>query len=369
MAGLVPNCTSGSSSKQNTTVASVLLLPLSLTTLLLNLLSFCVLVRSKKVRKSKFLCVLISLSIHNMVLSFTTISTISATLIQLQCVHIGFVCLCLQLLANIAMSCSLLQIMFICIERLFAMFSFRNTSIWSFPYTCIYTTSILGTAAYVTVIFVMYADFDSASCKPDEIFDKNYWRFQLFIAIKRLVFLCITSIVYVIVFVRLKASMNKISPFPFSEHNENNYKNTVNSIKIASFSGEVLTRGSRWLTKVKSPGFEQSNKIDNIIQQTQEQSTPTDASGPARETLHGTPGRIKKFRRSMVTLIIVIIATSACVLPSVIINIMSALTFDRVTTNTIEFTNIFIVLNPLIDPIVYVLRIKDFRNQLRCRNS
>lgn len=385
---MIPNCTYGSTDNDNTTVASVLLLPMALTTLILNALSLCVLIRSKRVRKSKFLCVLIFLSVNNVALSSTTIATISTALIQLKCVFIGQVCLYLQIIANIAMSCSLLQVMFICIERLIAMFSLVNKNTWSHAYAIIYIISMILMAGYVIVLFLIYADFNSSSCRVDEIFVDNLRYFQLFIAGKRLLLICVTTVIYMVVFVRLKINTNKIAPFSNAEAQRSGKEETKCnqvpstskdipiSLKLRNEKHSSIENMPKIASKNKttyqsstsSETYNQRNRM-NVFAIDQHSKDPSTSmtNGTKREPSNASTSRFIKFRRSMTTLIIIIIASSACVLPSVITNIYSALSYGGVTVKTIEFTNIFIILNPLIDPIVYVLRIKDFRNKLKCR--
>lgn len=371
------NCTSGSSSRQNTTTASILLIPLSTATLVLNLLSLSVLLRSKKLRKSKFLSLLLSLSINNVVVSFASISIIAATLVQMQCINIGYVCLCLHLLTNTAMSCSLLQVLFICIERLVATFSVSTTNRWSRTYTCIYTVSMLITAGYVTLLFVLYADHESSSCRTDEMFAENYWLYKLLLGIKRLIMIVTFSAVYSTVVVRLKTRMKKISPLGSIQQNAQLSINKTNNVQpsTTSLSPTASTSAFHGFTKLQtSSKLNETTDHDNVQHQSaQDGSQPStkersqfDNVESSIETNQGN-SRAKRFRQSMVTLVMVIIATSVCVLPSIVTNMLSALTVDVVSNGTLEFTNIFIVLNPLIDPIVYVLRIKDFRDKLKCR--
>lgn len=350
------NCTTELTGNQNTTTASVLLIPFSTATLILNIISLIVLLRSGKLRKSKFLSLLISLSINNVVVSFVSISIIVTTLVQMQCVHIGNVCLFLHLLTNTALSCSLLQVIFICIERLVATFSVSNHKRWSKVYIAVYSVSMLTTATFVVFVYSYFSDFESSSCRVVDIFAQNIRPYQFCMCIKRLIMIGTFIAVYSIVVVRLKTRMNQITPSVTSGNRAST--NRITTIQVSSMS----------TSQSALPNLERnqstSGRNDLMPKPGSNNLSQPEGNGPPT----GLTSREKRFRQSMVTLVIVIIATCVCVLPSVIFNMLSSLTVGVVSDKTLEFINIFVVLNPLIDPIVYVLRIKDFRDQIRCWN-
>lgn len=356
-------CMNGSTA--NTTAsAAIILLPLSITTFTLNMVTFIILQRSKKLRENNFIRLLLWLSTSNMVLSFTSCITIGNTFLQLQCINIQSLCFVTCMVTSIALSCSLIQVLFICIERLFATVSLIKGSTWSSWYNAVFVTVLVCDATYVSAVYFAFGDKKSSSCKLIDIFGEKYWYYKLFLPLLNLTILVMISIVYGVVFYRLNKRMLSIAPF--TGPSTNSASNSTNITHINS----PLTQNT-----VKSPRYFPSTNVNIEIDHVDRTAMfkanthqDTLATAGINGRLHGVESRIKRFRRSLSTLIIVIITMYVCILPSVVTNIASALTTGQIPDNILEFTSICILLNPLVDPIVYVLRIKDFRSKLRCRN-
>lgn len=346
-------------SKENTTAAAaIILIPLSLSTFILNLVTFIILQRSKKLKENNFVRLLLWLSTSDMVLSFTSCVIIGNTFLQLRCINIPSMCFITSLLTSMALSFSLVQVLFVCIERLFATISMSRGSKWSTWYNSVFAAVLAFDATYVSAVYFIYGDAKSSSCKLVDIFGDKYRYYKLFLPFLNLIIVILISIVYGVVFYRLKKRMLTIVPVSEATNSSGPVTNTTN---ISSYRISGTLKGAIASTSVSS----------DVNRSLSSGPTTSGKSGVTVNNLdshvHGIDGRIKRFRRSLSTLIIVIFTVYVCILPSVLTNIASAVTKNKIPDSILEFTNIFILLNPLIDPIVYVLRIKEFRSKLKCR--
>lgn len=75
----------------------------------------------------------------------------------------------------------------------------------------------------------------------------------------------------------------------------------------------------------------------------------------------------KRFRRNMFTLGVVIVITCIAIIPKCFITILMAISPSSVSGSGIVYLKGFLLINPILDPFVYVFRIKEFREKLNLR--
>ncbi|CAC5382566.1 unnamed protein product [Mytilus coruscus] len=75
---------------------------------------------------------------------------------------------------------------------------------------------------------------------------------------------------------------------------------------------------------------------------------------------------IFKMRKNVITLSIIIVLTICGILPRTIYGLYSQ-SIGEPSSDIINITNNLLLLNPLFNPFVYVFRIQEFRNRLKCK--
>ncbi|CAG2227847.1 unnamed protein product [Mytilus edulis] len=331
-----------------TVTATVLFMSVSTVTLALNLLAIIILIKTKTLRKQKFTCLTLCLSLGNIIASATGIFTGIIILLQFRNIHIPYICLVVIPFLSAAHIFSLVQVLFICIERFLATRSTRQTKTWSKRHTISYIASFSLITAYSGLIGGLYGNPNSTTCQLDILFTDNFWIHQLSLSTCRLCLYVLIVNFYGMVFFRLKKRMTVV-------YHEDTSSKTAQS---GSHSDQHLP-GSSY-------GHDDSEgKSSCPCEQSKKSWKQRKAT-----TLNRHPDltdHTDQFRRSINTLGIIIIVVTVSVLPSVILNIVSASNANIDLTKLTQFSNILALVNPLAEPFLYVLRLREYRKAIVCK--
>ncbi|CAC5388896.1 unnamed protein product [Mytilus coruscus] len=326
-------------------IVTIILIPICTAIFVLNVLALTVLSKSKKLKKNRFHRLTLYLSISDIIASISSLFLITNLLLKLQDVHLPYICFGSTLVTSFTVLFSLVQVLFICFERLLATFSDTRVNKWNNVYGLLVFGSFVITAAYCCLIHFGFEDKSSNGCEMNSLFGKNLWKFQLSLGIVHLILFMVMLIVYGILVCRLRkryypskspkySQTDSLSPTltffrRFSIGNKSNNEKQLEE--------NILTGGR-----------------DNLICRLESNASSV------------SNNRAKNFHKALHTLgIIISVMIVSNLLPGMV-NLMSAITTDVVSQDVLTYVNGLFLINPLCDPIIYVLRIKEFRSIITC---
>ncbi|CAC5365982.1 unnamed protein product [Mytilus coruscus] len=322
-------------------IATIVLIPICTAIFVLNVLALAVLSKSKKLKQNRFHRLTLYLSISNIISSISSLFLIADLLIRLQDVHVPYICSGSTLVTSITVLFSLVQVLFICFERLLATFPRTQANKWSNVYDFLGIGSFVITGAYCSMIHILFEDKQTHGCDMKSLFGDNLWKFQFSLGIVHLTIFTIISIVYALVVRRLRKMVSPLKPT--SRHTDSLSQN---------------------LTSVRhnTTGPQNNNK-------NQQEETSIGGRDQRVRSLESSPvdiNRAQNFHCALYTLGIIISVMIVSSLLPVIMNLMSAITADVFSPDILTYVNGLFMINPLCDPIIYVLRIKEFRSMITC---
>lgn len=320
---------------RNTTIATCIFIPLCTVTFILNLLALVLLKRKRRLKESKFYCLLLCLSASDVISSMSCFILVGQ--VFLHDINLPYICFGATMVISITITFSLIQVLFICLERLLATVSVTKTNQWTGKVSLLYWITLLCTTIYIACVFFSYGDVNSSSCRIRDIFHGSYRKYQFHMTSVQLTLYCSVVTMYSIIIRRLQKRMKQVKAI-----NEEIALNTVFTVT----------------TRIGNEGQGETTSVDHRQPRIKELS----------ERQHGSGCRMIRFKKSILTVGVVILFVSLSSLPCVLANMISAITNGMVISpHLLEFTNNLIFVNPLLDPIIYVLRIREYRQMLKCK--
>ncbi|XP_063412074.1 uncharacterized protein LOC134694898 [Mytilus trossulus] len=320
-------------------IVTIILIPVCSAIFILNVLALAVLSKSKKLKKNRFHRLTLYLSISDIIASISSLFLITNLLLQLQGVHLPYICFGSTLVTSFTVLFSLVQVLFICFERLLATFSDTRVNKWSNVCELLVFVSFAITVAYCCLIHFGFEDTSSNDgCEMKSLFGKNLWKFQLSLGIVHLILFITMFIVYGILACRLR---KRYSPFKPSR-----YSQTDNLYPILTFFRRYSIGNKNNFEKEEISNGGRAQLVQRL------ESNPSSISN----------NRAKNFHTALHTLgLIIIVMIVSSLLPGMV-NVLSAITTDVISHDVLTYVNGLFLINPLCDPIIYVLRIKEFRS-------
>lgn len=323
----------------------IILLVCGLFISILNINCLIVLAKDKKLKGKRFDMLTVCLSIGDAATGLLS-SGFSIQYINFELTGNGSPPFCfigLSLITSTLMF-SLFQTLWICVERLLATFPTRTNpcrKISVFKMTMgIYFMCVV----FVFTIYSFYSNIWSQSCKSRIIFGQN--RVTTLSIFQPIYLITVLAIIftYAGVIVRIYKSWRRVHPH-FSMANQDRRQSSL------PLPTAMSTVQSEYFT-----GDQNTSNAGSLSMQ--------------RSADHGTKNGMNRILKMAITLGFVIVALFVSVMPKVIIGL--AVIGDPLNTNlhaALEISDIFLFLNPLLDPFIYVLRIRSFREHLRCTHS
>jgi hypothetical protein len=322
---------------RNTVIATFIFIPLCTVTFVLNLLALVLLKRKRRLQESKFYCLLLGLSASDVISSMSCFILVGQVFLHVRNIKLPYICFGATMVISITITFSLIQVLFICLERLLATVSGTNTNKWTGKFSLLYGITLLCTTIYNACVFFSYGDVNSNSCRLRDIFHGSYRKYQFHMTSVQFMLYCSVVTMYSIIIRRLQKRMKQVKVI-----NDELALNTVVTIT----------------TRVGNESQEETTSEDHRQPRSKELS----------EIQYGSESRMIRFKKSILTVGVVILFVSLSSLPCVLTNMISAITNGTVISpQLLEFTNNLIFVNPLLDPIIYVLRIREFRHMLKCK--
>lgn len=322
-------------------IATIVLIPVCTAIFVLNVIALDVLSKSKKLKQNRFHRLTLYLSISNIISSISSLFLITDLLLRLQDTQVPYICSGSTLVTSITVLFSLVQVLFICFERLLATFPRTQANKWSNVYDFLGLASFVITCVFCSLIHLLFEDKNSHNgCDMKSLFGDNLWKFQLSLGIVHLTLFTIVSIVYALVVRRLR---KMISPLKQTSRHANS--------------------SSQSLTCMQHIGAENNNRnqhVENSIGGRHQRVRSLERSA--------VPVDIDRIKFALYTLGIIISVMIVSSLLPVIMNLISAVTADVFSPDILTFVNGLFMINPLFDPVIYVLRIKEFRSMFKCCN-
>jgi len=322
-------------------VKTVIFLFISIGISILNISCLVVLAKEKKLKEKRFNTLTIFLSISDAATGLLS-AAMSFHSIYYRLTGNDFAPFCVITISLIVTTIlfSLLQTLWICVERLIATFpTVRNP--------CPNVSVVFATI----VIFILcgcvsipaniaYGNIWSESCSVTSVYGKNQiTKLKLYTPIYLIVVVCIV-VTYIGVICRLYKSWKRVHPTVGSQLALRRYMNTDTSIMSMSAT--------------QTTGITDGNSNSEY--------------GTTSAQYQRAQNGIKRIRKMTITLGLLIMVMLLSVLPNIIFGlVVIAHPFNVKAHTALSVSNIFLFINPLFDPIIYVLRMRSFRQHLKCR--
>lgn len=364
-------------------------------TFIINLLTCVILLKSKTLRSKRFNYMTLLLSANHIIFCISGYIIVAQMYCKAIGINIPYICFISVLLSYISVTFSLVQILFICIDRYLATFPDISNRKVKRRLDCMYVMSLVVIIFYYSTGYGVISNIESVSCKLSDVFGHNH-RISLStaLAVRLTVYACII-ILYIRTVLRLLRQVRSVCSHNdltlMSNGNHSNgvfYSTTTSSTTVTSSqdhnhrsgtSPYALNCGTPSLDKNAKHGMtdispldknmndECNTRVNKMKLQTRKSifiNNNTTASVAKRGP---DSSRVRRFKRTVVTLGVLILVISISCLPSMITNLISILT-TVFNPDILAFTNIFALINPLTDPIIYVLRIKEYRSKIKCQS-
>lgn len=316
---------------------------------ILNVCCLVVLSKEKKLKEKRFYKLTICLSVSD-----AAIGLISSVLSFQNFYYISTgnglapFCFLFTPLITTTILFSLLQTLLICLDRLIATFPAvrnpcRNVSV-------IFATVVLFSFC-ATFVFPMYVELGNVwapGCSTHTILLKNRLTVLSIIQPTMLAIISIIVIVYIIIILRILLSWKRVHPQSSEIQRQQMQNSSSNRFsRQTSFSRQAVT---------------DETTTSHICNRTTIQI-------PERHNPNKNVQNITKLNwKTSVTLGLLVLIMLLSVLPKAALGLAEVYDpFNIKLTNAVRTADLLLFLNPLMDPIVYVLRIPKFRKRLRCK--
>ncbi|XP_063412431.1 uncharacterized protein LOC134695159 [Mytilus trossulus] len=314
-------------------ITTSVFIPICTAIFVLNVLALAVLLKSKKLKKNRFYRLTFVLSISDIIFSITfALVMITNLLLRIKDIRVPYLCTGSTLLTSFTVLFSLILVLFICFERLLATFPKAQANKWSNIYNFLIVGSLVVTGAYCSLIHVLFEDKQSHDCEVTSLFGNNLWKYQLSLGVVHLIIFMSILIVYGLVVRRI---WNRRIPQKTIIRQTERTPLNLTTVRHNRISPKKNTANLKPIGGRDQRGRNHANRSINL-----------------RNALH--------------TLGFIIAAMVVSTLLPVTVNLMSALTTGVVSPHVLAYVNGLFLINPLCDPIIYVLRIKEFRRFISC---
>ncbi|CAC5395436.1 unnamed protein product [Mytilus coruscus] len=327
----------------------IVVLITGLAILILNVCCLVVLSKEKKLTKKRFYKLTICLSVSDAaiglissVLSFQTIYYISTGN------GLAPFCFLFTPLITTTILFSLLQTLLICLDRLIATFpAVRNP--------CQNVSVVLATAVLfsfcATFVFPMYVVLGNVwapACSVHYILRKNRLTVLSIIQPTMLAIISVIVIIYIIIILRVFLSWKRVHPHWSEIQRQQMQNSSSNQIsRETSFSRQAVTDETT-----------SSHSCNRTTVQNPERHNPN-RNGQSES---------KRIWKKSVTLGMLVLIMLLSVLPKAALGLAEVYDpFNIKIQQAVNTADLFLFLNPLLDPVVYVLRIPSFRERLKCK--
>ena len=322
-------------------VRTLIFLLISIGISILNISCLVVLAKEKKLKEKRFNTLTIFLSISDAATGLFS-AAMSFHSIYNSLTGNGFAPFCVITISLTVTTIlfSLLQTLWICVERLIATFpTVRNPCLnVSVVFATIVIFILCGCVSFPANI--AYGNIWSESCSAPSVYGKNRIAIlNIYQPIYLIIVVCIVA-TYIGVICRLYKSWKRIHPTVGAQLALRRYMNTDTS------------------TMSMSP-----TQATGIVNDNTNSEYGTTSAQHQR-----THSGIKRIRRMTITLGLLIMVMLLSVLPNIIVGlVVISHPFNVKAHTALSVSNIFLFINPLFDPIIYVLRMRSFRQHLKCR--
>ena len=322
-------------------VKTVIVLFISIGISILNISCLVVLAKEKKLKEKRFNTLTIFLSISD------AATGLLSAVMSFHSIHYNLTgnslapfCIITISLILTTILFSLLQTLWICVERLIATFpTFRNP--------CRNVSVVLMTI----VIFILcgcvffpasiaYGNIWSESCSVTSLYGKNRITIlKIYQPINLIIVVCIV-VTYIGVIYRLYKSWKRVHPTGGAQLAVRPYINTdINTISLSATQTTGITNGN-------------SNS----------------EYGTTSAQYQRTQSGMQRIWRMTITLGLLIMVMLLSLMPRIILGLIVIAHPSNMKVHTaLSFSDLFLFINPLFDPIIYVLRMRSFRQHLKCR--
>lgn len=326
---------------------TIIVLSISIVIAILNICCLIILAKDKKLKEKRFEMLTICLSISDAGIGIISIALRSRTIyFRLTGENTPHFCYFFTILLIATFLFSLLQTLWICIERFIATFPTVTNPCRKMSIIGMTVALYVICVGLVLIYFLIYGNFWSTACNIQGILGNYRKTFLRIYQSTKLIIVFVIVLTYSGVLFRVYKSWRRIQP------------QLGNTIHVR----QAFRRSSVTMTTVQTDFSTYNN--DNSSQG--HSSTQLPRVGKSKT-------RVMKTMKMAITLGILILVLLIAALPKIVIGliVMNEPSLTPAHLVGIQISDLFIYLNPLLDPIIYVLRIDTFRERLKfkCGNT
>ncbi|CAC5392375.1 unnamed protein product [Mytilus coruscus] len=320
---------------------TIIVLSMSIVIAVLNISCLIILAKDKKLKEKRFEMLTICLSISDAAIGIISIALRSRTIyFRSTGENTPHFCYFFEILLIATFLFSLFQTLWICIERYIATFPTVTNPCQKMSIIGMTVALYVLCVVLVLIYFLIYGNFWSTACNIQGILGKHRKTFLRIYQSAKLIIVCAIVLTYAGVLFRVYKSWRRIQP---------------------QLGNAILVRQS-----FRRPPVTMTTVQTDFSTYNHDASSQGHSSTQLR-SVGKSKNRVQKTMKMAITLGILILVLLIAALPKVIIGLLvmnePSLTPEHLVG--IQISDLFIYLNPLLDPIIYVLRIDTFRERLK----
>lgn len=317
------------------------MLVVSIVIVILNVCCLTILAMDKKIKQKRFEMLTMCLSISDAAIGIISVTSRSRSLyLRSSGENVPHFCYFIEILLIATFLFSLLQTLWICIERYIATFPSLTNPCQKV--SIIGMTVALYVLCFVLVLiyFLLYGNFWSTACNIQGILGQNRKHFLRIYQSTKLIIVIAIILTYSGVIFRVYRSWRRIQPL----------------------------LGNTTLGRRQSRVFSISMTTAQTALSTQNQDANSQGhSSTNQRSVDKSKNKIRKTVKIAITLGLIILILLIATLPKVFVGLLvmnePILTPEHLVA--IQVVDISIYINPLLDPVIYVIRINSFRERFK----
>ncbi|CAC5395435.1 HCAR1 [Mytilus coruscus] len=339
----------------------IVFMVLGMTIFILNFCCLVVLSKEKKLKQKRFYMLTIFLSVSDAATGLVlSASSFQAIYYILTGNGLPPYCFLSGILVTTTLLFSLLQTLWICLERLIATFPAHQNlceKVAIVPTTVVF---YLLCAAFVVPVNVIFGNFWSKSCSVVVIFGQNRITVLSIFQPLFLIIIIAVLIIYIVVILRVYKSWKQVHPCGTNnrrQQTEQDLSTVTTQLHCISGTNSYVEHNT-------------NNDNDNIdrLQSNSQQSQLASSAQIATQLTGRTQSSTQRVWKTSVTLSLLVLVMLVSVVPKVSIGLAVVNSPKDVNlAKALGIADLFLFINPLLDPLIYVFRIPSFRKRLKCK--
>ncbi|VDH93227.1 Hypothetical predicted protein [Mytilus galloprovincialis] len=347
--------------ESNLSASVVAFLVLGMTIFVSNVCCLVVLSKEKKLKQKRFYMLTIILSVSDAVTGLVlSASSFQAMYFTLTGNGLPPYCFMSGILLSTTLLFSLLQTLWICLERLLATSPAHQTLCEKVAIVPTTILLYLLCSAFVVPVNAIFGNFWSKSCIAVVMFGKN--RITVLSIFRPLLVIVIIAIliIYIVVILRVYKSWKQVHP---------------NGTHIPRQPGQDLhTVRTQLQCTLRTNSYvdhnpnDDNDSIDVLQTNPQQRHRVANKAQGVSQLTGSTQSSARRVWKTSVTLGLLVLVMLVSVVPKVSIGLAVANSpNDANLAIALGIADLFLFINPLLDPLIYVFRIPSFRKRLKCR--